>query len=169
MSRRRNVALLAVGAAAGLAAAIAVRRPVNRVVSHQGQAARTARLARLGARTGGSYAAHRARRVFADAERRRELDTTFEMKTAEQVTEVLGQMKGALMKLGQMASYLDQGLPEHVRDALAELQHDAPPMSAELAAAMIERGAGRRPRRWSSPSGTRGPSRRRPSARSTGP
>ena len=38
-------------------------------------------------------------------------------------------MKGALMKLGQMVSYLDEGLPEHVRDALAQLQHDAPPMS----------------------------------------
>ena len=114
-------------------------------MSHHGQAARTARLARLGAQTGGSYAAHRARRVFADAERRRELDTTFEMKTAEQVTEVLGQMKGALMKIGQMASYLDQGLPEHVRDALAELQHDAPPMSPELAASMIEEQLGAPP------------------------
>ena len=28
-------------------------------------------------------------------------------------------MKGALMKLGQMVSYLDEGLPEHLRAALA--------------------------------------------------
>ena len=28
-------------------------------------------------------------------------------------------MKGALMKLGQMASYLDEGLPEPLRQALA--------------------------------------------------
>ena len=41
------------------------------------------------------------------------------------------------MKLGQMVSYLDQGLPEHVREALAELQQDAPPMSGELAAQAI--------------------------------
>ena len=34
------------------------------------------------------------------------------------------------MKLGQMASYLDDGLPEPVRLALAELQPNAPPMSA---------------------------------------
>ena len=33
------------------------------------------------------------------------------------------------MKLGQMASYLDDGLPEPVRDALAALQQDAPPMA----------------------------------------
>ena len=49
------------------------------------------------------------------------------------------------MKLGQMVSYLDEGLPEHVRDALAQLQHDAPPMSGELAASMIEQELGRRP------------------------
>jgi predicted unusual protein kinase regulating ubiquinone biosynthesis (AarF/ABC1/UbiB family) len=59
------------------------------------------------------------------------------MKTATQITEALGEMKGALMKIGQMASYLDQGLPEHVRAVLAELQHNAPPMSAELAAGVI--------------------------------
>src|SRR3546814_11761158 len=46
-------------------------------------------------------------------------------------------MKGAMMKLGQMASYLDQGMPDHVREALAELQSNAPPMSAELAAQVI--------------------------------
>jgi predicted unusual protein kinase regulating ubiquinone biosynthesis (AarF/ABC1/UbiB family) len=36
-----------------------------------------------------------------------------------------------------MASYLDQGMPEHVRTALAELQANAPPMSAELAAGVV--------------------------------
>jgi len=113
------------------------RRDGRNVVSHTSRTARNARLARLGVRTGGSFAVHRARRVFADAERREVLDTAFELKTAEQVAEALGQMKGALMKLGQMASYLDQGLPEHVRTALADLQAAAPPMSPELAAAMV--------------------------------
>ncbi len=41
------------------------------------------------------------------------------------------------MKIGQMASYIDTGLPDHVRDTLASLQHDAPPMSPELAASTI--------------------------------
>lgn len=36
-----------------------------------------------------------------------------------------------------MVSYLDEGLPEHVRAALAQLQHDAPPMSGELAAEVV--------------------------------
>ncbi|MCU0311925.1 MAG: AarF/ABC1/UbiB kinase family protein [Acidimicrobiales bacterium] len=146
MSRRVPVALLLTAAALGLAGGLAARRRrTERVVAHRGQSARTARLAALGARTGASYATHRARRAFVDAGRRRELDTAFELRTAEQVVEALGQMKGAMMKIGQMASYLDQGLPEHVRAVLAELQHDAPPMSAELAAATIERELGAPP------------------------
>ncbi len=104
---------------------------------HGARASRNARLALLGLRTGGSYARHRARRVFADAGQRPRLDTEFEMRTAEQIAETLGHMKGALMKVGQMASYLDQGLPDHVRTVLAQLQQNAPPMSAELAAGVI--------------------------------
>jgi predicted unusual protein kinase regulating ubiquinone biosynthesis (AarF/ABC1/UbiB family) len=46
-------------------------------------------------------------------------------------------MKGALMKLGQMASYLDDGLPEPLRMALGDLLANAPPMSPELAAGVI--------------------------------
>ncbi len=73
------------------------------------------------------------------------LDREHEIRSAEQVAAELGNMKGALMKLGQMVSYLDEGLPEHLRAALAQLQHDAPPMSGELAASMIESELGRHP------------------------
>jgi predicted unusual protein kinase regulating ubiquinone biosynthesis (AarF/ABC1/UbiB family) len=117
------------------------RRPVR----HNSRLARNIGLARLGTRAGGSLAVHRARRVFASAGERERLDTEFELKTAEQVAETLGQMKGAMMKLGQMASYLDAGLPEHVREALAQLQQDAPPMSPELARGVVERDLGAPP------------------------
>jgi len=137
---------------AGLISAVALVRKwkhspstKNGPVSQEGQTARTARLALLGARTGSSYATLRARRVFADAGRRQELDLQFEMRTAEQVAATLGQMKGAMMKLGQLASYLDQGLPEHVRSTLSQLQHNAPPMSAELAASVIAEDLGAAP------------------------
>ena len=99
---------------------------------------RNARLARMGARVGGTYATTAARKTFASAERRDALDRAREFRTAEQVAEELGQMKGALMKLGQMASYLDDGLPEPLRLALAQLQSDAPPMSATLARSTVE-------------------------------
>jgi predicted unusual protein kinase regulating ubiquinone biosynthesis (AarF/ABC1/UbiB family) len=102
-------------------------------------------MARIGGRAGASYALHRARRAFASVERQAELDRRFELKTAEQIADALGNMKGALMKLGQMASYLDAGLPQPVRDALAELQQNAPPMSPELAAGVVDRELGGRP------------------------
>ncbi|CAN5373606.1 AarF/ABC1/UbiB kinase family protein [soil metagenome] len=108
-------------------------------------AGRSARVARLGARVGGTYASTAARKVFASAERRVELDHARELTTASQVADELGHMKGALMKLGQMASYLDDGLPEPLRLALAQLQSNAPPMSAELAAGVGERELGAPP------------------------
>jgi predicted unusual protein kinase regulating ubiquinone biosynthesis (AarF/ABC1/UbiB family) len=139
----RGRALRGLAAAAAVAATVAVvttrrrRSQAAGPVQGTGFVSRNLRLARLGARTTGGYAAHRARRVFASAERREVLDREHEIRSAEQVAAELGNMKGALMKLGQMVSYLDEGLPENVRAALAQLQHDAPPMSGELAAEVI--------------------------------
>lgn len=93
---------------------------------------RNGRLARLGAKIGLAHAGTSARKVFAGAEQREQLSRDREMKTAQQVAAELGNMKGALMKLGQMASYLDDGLPEPMRLALGQLQSNAPPMAIEL-------------------------------------
>lgn len=111
------------------------------------RARRTAQLARIGATTGSNYVSMKARSVLATDDRREVLRSEFELRTAEQVAETLGGMKGALMKLGQMASYLDQGLPEPVRDALAQLQADAPPMAFELVAQVISEELGDQPER----------------------
>ncbi len=100
---------------------------------------------KLGATVGVHYAGTAARKLFASAERRVELDHERELKTAEAVAERLGNMKGALMKLGQMASYVDDALPAPLREALAQLQSSAPPMSGELAAEVIRRDLGARP------------------------
>jgi predicted unusual protein kinase regulating ubiquinone biosynthesis (AarF/ABC1/UbiB family) len=124
-------------AAAGIAAGLFVRRTVR--------GKRNLDIAALGVQVGGTYASTAARKLFASTERRVELDRERELRTAEAITERLGNMKGALMKLGQMASYVTEGLPEPMRVALAELQSNAPPMSAELAAGVIERELGAPP------------------------
>jgi predicted unusual protein kinase regulating ubiquinone biosynthesis (AarF/ABC1/UbiB family) len=108
---------------------------------------RSATVAKLGAKVGATYASTAARKAFASAERRVELDRARELTTAAQVADELGHMKGALMKLGQMASYLDDGLPEPLRLALAQLQSNAPPMSSDLAAGVVERELGAAPER----------------------
>lgn len=114
-------------------------------VTVTGAMARNVAVAKTGARVGAQYAAHQAKRATASPERQVELDAEFELKTAEEVVNVLGNMKGALMKIGQMASFLDDGLPEPIRDALATLQADAPPMSAALAADVVEQELGASP------------------------
>jgi predicted unusual protein kinase regulating ubiquinone biosynthesis (AarF/ABC1/UbiB family) len=138
------VGVVAVGV---MAAALArrSRRSVGERFVRSSRAARNVDVARLGARVGATYASTSARKVFASAERRIELDRERELRTASDIAERLGDMKGALMKIGQMAAYLDDGLPEPMRLALAQLQSNAPPMSAELAAGVIERELGARP------------------------
>ncbi|MEI7886613.1 MAG: AarF/ABC1/UbiB kinase family protein [Actinomycetes bacterium] len=109
------------------------------------RARRTATLAQVGAKTGTNFVNMKARGLLATEQRRSELREEFELQTAEQVTEVLGNMRGAMMKLGQMASYLDQGLPEPVRQALAQLQSNAPPMAYSLVAQVIQEELGGEP------------------------
>jgi predicted unusual protein kinase regulating ubiquinone biosynthesis (AarF/ABC1/UbiB family) len=130
-----------------VAAAAVARRRRRAFISSTTRVGRTAELARLGLRTGGSEVVHRARRAVANADLRVELDEAHALRTAEQVVATLGNMRGAMMKLGQMASYLNEGLPEPLRDALAQLQQSAPPMAPELAAGVIEEELGASPDR----------------------
>ena len=55
-------------------------------------------------------------------------------RTAADVTATMGAMKGAMMKLAQMLSYVDAGLPDAYQQVLAQLQEHAPPMAYALAA-----------------------------------
>ncbi|HUP84665.1 MAG TPA: AarF/ABC1/UbiB kinase family protein [Acidimicrobiales bacterium] len=144
----KRLLLLVVALAAGFA--VATRRRTRRgdpfpSVMRTSQGRRNAQLAMVGTRLGATAATNKAKRVFAGAERREQLDAELELATAAEVTAALGNMKGALMKLGQMASYLDDGLPEPVREALRSLQADAPPMSSALAAEVVERELGQGP------------------------
>lgn len=150
--RGKILAAIAGGSAALAGAALTTRFILRRLASgpervsgagglaveghNRGQ--RTRKIAKTGAVAGKNLAATKAKGIFASDERKAELQAEFELKTAEQVTEMLGGMKGALMKIGQMASYLDQGLPDSVRGALSELQAEAPPMAWELAREVIE-------------------------------
>ncbi|MSY75668.1 MAG: hypothetical protein F2659_00230, partial [Actinobacteria bacterium] len=143
--RRRHLVSAAAGfTIAGLSTAAVLSRlrrgsASGHPISRHGRAARNSQLAKLGVQVGTTYATTSARKIFASTERRIELDRKRELKTADQIADRLGHMKGALMKLGQMASYLDEGLPEPLRAALSQLQSNAPPMSAELAIQAIER------------------------------
>jgi len=98
---------------------------------------RRARLAALAVRRGVDLAFTRVRRAVTRHDRRAELDDRFAVRSAEDVARELGHMKGAVMKLGQMLSFVVDGLPDDARDALAQLQANAPPMAPSLAEAVV--------------------------------
>ena len=113
----------------------------------QSRLSRVGALGRLALRVGGRYVARSPRLVFASVARRSELRHDLALRTADDVAEELGSMKGVLMKLGQMASYIDEDMPETFRVAMARLQHKAPPMSAALASSVILEELGDAPER----------------------
>ncbi len=151
--KRRLGAVATGGVAVGGAALVALRRWRRRrragvdaagvePVGRGGAAGRPGQLARSAGRIGVSYGIHQAQRTFASAARRERLDEEFLLHSAAEVTETLGNLKGLMMKLGQMASYLDLGLPSEMRATLASLQAAAPPMAPELATATVEEALG---------------------------
>jgi predicted unusual protein kinase regulating ubiquinone biosynthesis (AarF/ABC1/UbiB family) len=127
-------------AMAGAATLLLLRRRPRRLRLDRARAT-----LRLAARGGARYAAS-APRLFAVAgERRQQLREDLALQTAEDVADTLGAMKGVMMKIGQMASYVDDGLSPAVRQTLARLQDSVPPMSPPLAAAVIEEELGAPP------------------------
>jgi predicted unusual protein kinase regulating ubiquinone biosynthesis (AarF/ABC1/UbiB family) len=106
--------------------------PVSTVRLRRGLAA-----LQLVARGGMRYAGSAPRLFAAAGEQRQQLRHDLALETAEDVAQTLGAMKGVLMKIGQMASYVDEGLAPSVRRTLSRLQDSVPPMSAELAASVI--------------------------------
>jgi predicted unusual protein kinase regulating ubiquinone biosynthesis (AarF/ABC1/UbiB family) len=138
---RLLAAVLAGGATLVLTLVLLHRRP-GRLRLDRGRAALG-----LAARGGARYAASAPRLFTAAGERRQLLREDLALRTAEDVAETLGAMKGVMMKIGQMASYVDGGLPPAVRATLSRLQDSVPPMSPELAAAVVEEELGAPPER----------------------
>ncbi len=63
------------------------------------------------------------------------------------IAKTLGELKGAVMKVGQMASIAEDVLPKELAEALGKLQREAPPMEFDVIAAQIERELGSSPER----------------------
>jgi predicted unusual protein kinase regulating ubiquinone biosynthesis (AarF/ABC1/UbiB family) len=61
------------------------------------------------------------------------------------IAKTLGELKGAVMKVGQMASIAHDVLPKELSEALGKLQREAPPMEYELIAEQVERELGAAP------------------------
>ncbi|MFN8036546.1 MAG: AarF/ABC1/UbiB kinase family protein [Acidimicrobiia bacterium] len=139
--------LIAIAATLGLAGAVTglvvavreVRRSGSRVLVERVRRAR--RIAYLGARR---WVAHL--RLQHGEPTPEQLDE-FHLHTAEQVFELLGGMKGVVMKLGQLASVIGDALPDAYAESLRGLQQQAPPMAGHLVADVVQRELGGPPER----------------------
>jgi predicted unusual protein kinase regulating ubiquinone biosynthesis (AarF/ABC1/UbiB family) len=111
---------------------------------------RARRTARVGSLVGGQAArayATKAANLTRSEERRREAAERRQVEAAEQIVEVLGSMKGAAMKVGQVASFIDTGaLPpeasKRIQQKLAELRDSAPRVSFRDMRKVIEQDLG---------------------------
>jgi predicted unusual protein kinase regulating ubiquinone biosynthesis (AarF/ABC1/UbiB family) len=108
------------------------------------RAQRGAQVAKLSATTGASFLTSRLRGLLsADADQR------FHAETAERIVTLLGSMKGAAMKLGQIASFVDLDVDPEVQavyhEVLRDLQDAAPPVDSQVIADVIEQEYGAPP------------------------
>jgi predicted unusual protein kinase regulating ubiquinone biosynthesis (AarF/ABC1/UbiB family) len=101
--------------------------------------ARLRKLAGLGAQLGSDALARGVKRLAGSD------PDSISRSTAEKLVETLGDLKGAAMKLGQVASMDPDLFPPEVRAVLARLQNEAPPMSFERVAAVLEEELGGTP------------------------
>jgi predicted unusual protein kinase regulating ubiquinone biosynthesis (AarF/ABC1/UbiB family) len=83
------------------------------------------------------------RSVLATRERQKQLKERYHMQVAEEATEMMGNMKGAFMKLGQILSFATEVIPENAREALQRLQLDAPPMHFDVVRRVVEQDFGK--------------------------
>jgi len=101
--------------------------------------ARLRKLAGLGAQLGGDALARGVRRLTGSD------PSSLSRGAAEKLVETLGDLKGAAMKLGQVASMDPDLFPPEVRAVLARLQNEAPPMPFARVAAVLEEELGGSP------------------------
>jgi predicted unusual protein kinase regulating ubiquinone biosynthesis (AarF/ABC1/UbiB family) len=107
--------------------------------------------ARLAGQTGKSAGRFLGTRVrsFMSPDRAQEFLDGFHQRTAQQLVEMLGEMKGAAMKLGQLASFYEFAAPgdylSTYKDALTMLQNSAPPMDPEASKQVIKEEFGESP------------------------
>ena len=121
----------------------------------RGRVARILKPAATGARAALGQAGAWARSLGGDDADKADRQLQQVIRSAQQVADTMGQMKGAFMKVGQMLSFADTSmLPPEAREVLATLQADAPPMSYELVAEAVEAELGAPPEKafdWFSP------------------
>ena len=97
------------------------------------------KLAGMTASIAGKAAKNSFKHLSSDEEKRVQARSELMQDVGIQIAETLGEMKGAVMKVGQIASQYKDVFPPEVATALEKLQKDAPPMPYAQIRAQVER------------------------------
>lgn len=103
------------------------------------------KLAGMSASVASRYAGNKVKQAFQNAEKRAESASQLYENVGNDLADTLGELKGAVMKVGQVASQAKGFLPEEVSTALTKLQKEAPPMPYEVIESQIEKNLGKAP------------------------
>ena len=106
---------------------------------------RGSRFLRLGAvsgKVGGSYLGHAVKGAFVGAESRAQALVQTNLRNAVRVARTFGELKGAVMKVGQMLSLQEDVLPPEMREVLRGLQAHAPPVDFSVLRPVLEQELG---------------------------
>lgn len=103
------------------------------------------KLASMTASVASNYASTRLKNAFQSAEAATRDRMAAHQLNGERIAQTLGELKGAAMKIGQMASIGSDVLPKELSDALVKLQKQAPPVEFDVIAGQIERELGAPP------------------------
>jgi predicted unusual protein kinase regulating ubiquinone biosynthesis (AarF/ABC1/UbiB family) len=93
------------------------------------------------------YLSRKLHRLFMSKARRAEADARYHEETAKSALATMGNMKGALMKLGQIVSFMDDTMPAAYKEHLSKLQSQAPPMDYDVVVRVIHEELGKDPER----------------------
>ncbi len=97
------------------------------------------KLAGMTASIAGKAAKNSLKHLSSDEEKRLQARSALMQDVGIQIAETLGEMKGAVMKVGQIASQYKDVFPPEVATALEKLQKDAPPMPYSQIRSQVER------------------------------
>ena len=96
------------------------------------------KLAGMTASVTGNFVKGQVKGLFQDKEARERDREALDAANGAKIAKTLGELKGAAMKIGQLASMAKDVLPSEVTSALTSLQREAPPMPFEVIRGQIE-------------------------------
>lgn len=99
---------------------------------------RFAKLSAMTMRITGKTLNHKIQNILKNDEEKQKNTQLYYQQVGEQIVQTLGQMKGAAMKVGQIASQYNALLPKEIAQQIIKLQEQASPIDFEIIQQQVE-------------------------------